>query len=1307
MSDVTQLRAICHNNMSIVDLFRSQVRQQGHHTAVVYQDRRVTYQELGEKSLALALYLQQHGVNLDACVGLFVEPSIELMEGVWGILQSGAAYLPLSPEYPEERLKYMLKSSKCKIVVVQDHLIDRLTALFVGQVTLEGMEFISFSQVDMFYRDHPKLEYNMLAQHAGPNNLAYIIYTSGSTGKPKGVMIEHRSIVNQMDWLGTQFSLNRHSVILQKTPMSFDAAQWEILAPSCGAQVIIGDPGVYKNPEKLVSTVLRYNVTMLQGVPTLLQALLDVEEFSQCKTLNQVFSGGEALSKHLAIELSEQLPHCRIINLYGPTECTINSSAHVVDIQALEQGADTISIGSPIQNTQYYILDDDKKPVGVGIIGELYIGGVGLARGYLHREDLTAERFIDYHFSGENIGTTLYKTGDLAYWNSDETVQYAGRADSQVKLRGYRIELDEIKSIIETHAWVNNAAVYLKEDKYTGYQNLIAMLELNPREAALMDQGNQGAHHQSKQTRTQVKMQLTNSGCRGYDNDVNKAKFELPGRIPTKAQHDIVFARKSYRFFEGSTVSKADILKVLNYSSHYKHYSKLTDLSYDDFGAILRYFGQYLSDERLLPKFGYASPGALYATQMYLELHGVGNLVSGYYYYHPVDHQLILIAETLDTNIYNNVNSHLHETSTVTFKVHFVGKKSAIEPIYKNNILEVLEMEAGHMVGLFENILPRYGLSIEDGEYAPETLQWLQVAQQDYYLGSFNIVSGQKQAMDDAVDVYIQAHPGKVKDLVVGKYHYEDGELKRISDDIILKKHVIAINQSVYERSSFGISILSNTDKEWLSYINLGRKLQTLQMNTFNLGFMSSGYSSKSGHNLPSAKRIQYILDKNMLDKGISPSYFFLGGCISEQQKNSRGMDEDVVHMKGPSEIIQDDLVKFLPSYMMPNKIDIIDKMPLTVNGKIDVKALQIMDIHVLRQDHIDPSNDLEHAILKIWKKGLKRDSISVNANFFELGGNSLIAVSLINKINTILHCELPLQILFNSPTIEKLAEAIHMQKKHTVSRLVPLQTKGNGRPVYCWPGLGGYCMNLRLLAEKVGTDRSFFGIQAYGVNAGETPYSTIKEMAAQDIIMIKKHQNDGPYTLWGYSFGARVAFEACYQLEQAGDVVENLYLIAPGSPRVNDEKITLHNMHNEISCDKSFCHEEIIFQNKKFVTILYSVFMGTIKGDAVERCLATVNSRDTFIEFICDLNNQLDTGLVMRIIDIVTMTFEFTYSFDELKQRQLNAPIKIVKASGDDYSFLENSDVFSTTTPVIKEIKANHYNMLKTSHIDQLIAVL
>ncbi len=188
--------------------------------------------------------------------------------------------------------------------------------------------------------------------------------------------------------------------------------------------------------------------------------------------------------------------------------------------------------------------------------------------------------------------------------------------------------------------------------------------------------------------------------------------------------------------------------------------------------------------------------------------------------------------------------------------------------------------------------------------------------------------------------------------------------------------------------------------------------------------------------------------------------------------------------------------------------------MPLTVNGKIDTEALLALESDCISEEHIEPSNDVERAVLDIWKKGLKRESISVDADFFELGGNSLIAVSVINKINTILCCDLPLQIVFSSPTIKKLAQVINKKENDLASRLVPFQSKGKNSPIYCWPGLGGYCMNLRLLAEKMGTDRAFFGVQAYGINTGEIPYETISEMAAKDVAMIKQNQGDGSQPL-------------------------------------------------------------------------------------------------------------------------------------------------------------------------------------------------
>jgi thioesterase domain-containing protein len=725
-------------------------------------------------------------------------------------------------------------------------------------------------------------------------------------------------------------------------------------------------------------------------------------------------------------------------------------------------------------------------------------------------------------------------------------------------------------------------------------------------------------------------------------------------------------------------MTEADILKLLRGKVTKTASRSLDTLHFDEFGEILRYFGQYHSGERLLPKYGYASPGALYATQMYVEVSKIGDLKPGHYYYHPVDHQLILIRET-------------DGSPTANLKIHFIGKRRAIEPVYKNNIKEVLEIEAGHMVGLFDNVLPRYGLAITALEYAPATKERLDCADEDYYLGTFEIIPNTVQQSGAPLDIYLQIHPRKGVDLPAGQYHYREGALTKISDELVLKRHVIAINQQIYDRSSFGITVISRAEKDWIRYIDLGRKLQEFQMNDINLGFMSSGYSSRTGNDLPSARRIDSILMSCGHETG--PSYFFVGGRVTDAQVRSHGMKEDVVHMKGPAEMIRDDLRHFLPDYMIPNRVTVLDGLPLTVNGKIDVKTLEGLcetSIQPVDRPFVAPRTSTEKRIHAIWTKAMKRDAISVHEDFFECGGNSLLAVAIINKTNRAFQSSVPLQVLFECPTIEKLALKVDGEGAAGSSRLVPLQTQGSKNPVYCWPGLGGYPMNWRLLAGQMDIDRPFYGVQAYGINRGEEPYPTIKEMAAGDVKAIRRLQPLGPYTLWGYSFGARVAFETAYQLEQSGERVEHLFLIAPGSPKTRAE-------------EKPPDINEPTYANEAYVTILFSVFAGSITHPLLKECLGVARDDESFASFICRRFKDLDPDLVKRIIGIVSRTYQFKYTFQELAGRQISAPVTIFKVRGDDYSFIEHSGGYSSRPPIVLNLDADHYGILKEPGIHEL----
>jgi thioesterase domain-containing protein/acyl carrier protein len=323
----------------------------------------------------------------------------------------------------------------------------------------------------------------------------------------------------------------------------------------------------------------------------------------------------------------------------------------------------------------------------------------------------------------------------------------------------------------------------------------------------------------------------------------------------------------------------------------------------------------------------------------------------------------------------------------------------------------------------------------------------------------------------------------------------------------------------------------------------------------------------------------------------------------------------------------------------------------------------------------------------------MKWDTASAEDDFFECGGNSLTAVAMINRINQTFEIKVPLQILFKSPTIKQLAKWIDSQDEDTqsLSRLIELNN-AQQRPIFCWPGLGGYPMNLKLLANQVAPKRQFFGVQALGINEGEIPLSNVQEMAKADIELIKAVQPYGPYTLWGYSFGARVAFETAYQLEQMGETVETLNLIAPGSPQTH--------------CDLEQMNQgEASFSNPVFVTILFSVFAHTIDGALLQSCLNQCHDEDSFVKFMCKRFPVLQEDLIRRITRIVQVSYNFSYTFEELVGRKINTPVTIFKAQQDNYSFIESVPAFSKVPPKIVNLQADHYQVLKEQGVAELKA--
>jgi amino acid adenylation domain-containing protein len=440
------------------ELFEAQVEETPHAVAVIFETEMLTYRELNHRSNQLAHHLRSIGVGPDMLVGLCLERSLEMVVGLLGILKAGGAYVPLDPGYPKDRLGYMIKDSQMLVLLTQQHLMEQIPELNAQILCLDTdrkviAEESSFNPISL----------------SRPENLAYVIYTSGSTGNPKGVMIPHRAIVNHMLWMQETFPLSETDRVAQKTPISFDASVWEFYAPLfAGARLVLAPPGGHRDSRYLVKFIAEQEITVLQLVPSLLGIVLDEPEFSACTSLRRVFCGGEALTVGLKEKFQTRLS-AELCNLYGPTETTIDATFFRCQRNTK---SDAIPIGRPIANTAAFILDAQLEPVSIGLPGELYIGGTGLARGYLNRPELTKEKFISSPF-GLQPGARLYKTGDLARYRPDGNIEYLGRIDNQVKLRGLRVELGEIEAVLSQHPKVKQVVVTVREDD-PGDHRLIA-----------------------------------------------------------------------------------------------------------------------------------------------------------------------------------------------------------------------------------------------------------------------------------------------------------------------------------------------------------------------------------------------------------------------------------------------------------------------------------------------------------------------------------------------------------------------------------------------------------------------------------------------------------------------------------------------------------------------------------------------------------------------------------------------------------------------------------------------------------------
>ncbi|HET8889403.1 MAG TPA: amino acid adenylation domain-containing protein, partial [Candidatus Angelobacter sp.] len=450
LTDYNHTQADYPKDKCIHDFFVEQAQRNPSIRAISFGGLELSYQELNNKCCDLAVYLQSLGVKPDSVVGLCMERSPEMMVGIMGAVQAGAAYLPLDPGYPDDRLAYMLQDSRAAVVLAQEKFKKRISALLGPDSTVIALDAqwpeIAQSVADLRAKG---IDFR---REVKSHNLSYVIYTSGSTGKPKGVLVEHKALVNRIHWMQKSYPLTADDVVLQKTPYSFDVSVWEFFWPMMvGSSLVFAVPDGHKDVQYLENLINQARVTTLHFVPSMLRTFLENADVG-CPSVKRIFCSGEALDRKSVDDYKTKFPNAVLHNLYGPTEAAIDVTAY--DCSRLNYPF--VPIGVPIDNTQIYILDPHNHPQPIGAPGELHIAGDGLARGYLNRPELTEEKFVPNPF---HPGTRMYKTGDLARWLDDGNIQYLGRIDTQVKIRGFRIELGEIEACLNQHPGIEDSVV--------------------------------------------------------------------------------------------------------------------------------------------------------------------------------------------------------------------------------------------------------------------------------------------------------------------------------------------------------------------------------------------------------------------------------------------------------------------------------------------------------------------------------------------------------------------------------------------------------------------------------------------------------------------------------------------------------------------------------------------------------------------------------------------------------------------------------------------------------------------------------
>jgi amino acid adenylation domain-containing protein len=978
--------------------------------AVTAEGSALSYAELERRAGALAARLRRLGCGPETRVAVAMERSLELIVALVGTLRSGAAYVPLDPDYPGERLEWMLADAGPAALVTQRRVLDALPPVAVPALCLDEAGPGDVAPAPA------------LMDVAGGESLAYVIYTSGSTGRPKGAMVHHAALCNRLAWMQEAYRLGPGDAVLQKTPYSFDVSGWEFFWPLLtGARLVVARPGGHRDAAYLARSIQRERVTVTHFVPSMLRAFLDQPGLEACTSLWRLVASGEALPPDLVAQVSERLG-VALENLYGPTEAAIDVTAWHGEPGAVPE---VVPIGWPIANTSIHLADRSLRPVALGAPGELLIGGRNVGRGYLRRPGLTAERFVpDVHGPP---GSRLYRTGDLARRRADGAVEFLGRLDHQVKVRGFRVELGEIEAALAEHPLVAQAVASARPGASPGDVQLVAHVVVRPESLEAGDEPDR---------------------WRGERVEAWQAVFDASYREPSEEGADPAFDLAGWvSSYDGRPLPEADMREWVD--------GTVERLLEEEPRSVLEIgCGTGLLLLRVAPRVAryhgtdIAAPALdrLQATVAAQSIAGV-ELER-----RPADEFSGLPRGAFDLVVLNSVAQYFPDLD------YLLGVVAGA--------LDVLAPDGSLFLGDLRSLplLECLHASVESARAEPST----PVAELRRRVAE--AIAGEEElVLDPRLFRALPARFPAVREVEVQlRAGRRDNELTRFRYDIVLRKRPRHAGRGTERVSWDGLGSLAALERRLVAAAGapltvsgvpnarlaapseLVRRLRAAPAGTVAARLSAlAGAPDVGARAVPPAdlwalgRRLKYRAevawenaDPALLEVSFrapraadapEPALAPEGdgpAATPWRRFANRPLASRLTRSLVPR--LREHLEARLPSYMVPSSVLVLEELPLTPSGKVDRKALPapVQDRPESRA-FVPPEGPTEETLAAIWREVLGLERVGAHDDFFELGGHSLLATQVVSRIRGALGVEVPLTRVFEQPTLAGLAGAV------------------------------------------------------------------------------------------------------------------------------------------------------------------------------------------------------------------------------------------------------------------------------------------